>query len=126
VPVTGGDPTTPLIAPRDANYRQVYAAGKAIASAPLPVQIALIRANLRQGGTFDFQRDPVRQETQPAYANASNYAVGVYRAGAGYSLPLARGMAETYALFNSSNYGAENQAAWLEQGWRDANSGRWK
>ena len=126
VRITGGDPTTLLIAPRHVNYRQVYAAGKAIAAAPLPIQIALIRANLRQDGTFDFQRDPVRQETQPAYANASNYAVGVYMAGAGYSLGLARGMAETYALFNSSNYGDKNQTAWLEQGWRDANSGRWK
>ena len=126
VQITGGDPTTSLIAPRHANYRQVYAASKAIAAAPLPIQIALIRANLRQGGTFDFQRDPVRQETQPAYANASNYAVGVYMAGAGYPLELARGMAETYAFFNSSNYGGKNQAAWLEQGWRDANLGRWK
>jgi hypothetical protein len=126
VPVSGGDPPTLLIAPRHANYRQVYAAGKAIASAPLQIQIALIRANLRQGGTYDFQRDPIREETQPAYANASNYAVGVYMAGAGYSLELARGMAETYAFFNSSNYGNKNQTAWLEQGWRDANSGRWK
>jgi hypothetical protein len=126
VPVSGGDPPTLLIAPRHANYRQIYAAGKAIASAPLPIQIALIRANLRQGGAYDFQRDPVRQETQPAYANASNYAVGVYMAGAGYSLELARGTAETYAFFNSSNYGSKNQTAWLKQGWRDANSGRWK
>jgi hypothetical protein len=126
VPVSVGDPPTLLIAPRHANYRQVYAAGKAIASAPLPIQIALTRANLRQGGTYDFQRDSVRQETQPAYANASNYAVGVYLAGAGYSLELARGMAETYAFFNSSNYGNKNQTAWLEQGWHDANSGRWR
>jgi hypothetical protein len=76
-PVRGGDPPTLLIAPSRADYRQVYAAGSAIVSLPPLDQIVHIRAALHQGGTYDFQRDPIRQETQPAYANASNYAVGV-------------------------------------------------
>jgi len=103
-PVRGGDPPTLLIAPTRADYRQVYAAGQAIASLPPFDQIVHIRAALHQGGTYDFQRDPIRQEIQPAYANASNYAVGAYLAGAGYPLWAARKMAEAYALFNSSNY----------------------
>jgi hypothetical protein len=115
-----------LIAPPQADYRQVYGAGQAIASLPPFDQIVHIRAALHQGGTYDFQRDQIRQETQPAYANARNYAVGVYLAGAGYPLWAASKMAETYALFNSNNYGSKNQADWLEQGWRDATAGRWK
>lgn len=92
----------------------MYAAGQLIASLPPFAQIVHIRAALHQGGTYDFQRDPIRQETQPAYA--SNYAVGVYLAGAGYSLGAASKMAEAFALFNSTNYGSKNQTDWLEQG----------
>jgi hypothetical protein len=126
VPIRGGDPPTLLVAPRRADYRQIYAAGAAIASLPPLDQILHIRAALHQGGAYDFQRDPIRQETQPAYANASNYAVGVYLAGAGYPLWAAQKMAEAYAFFNSNNYGSKNQTDWLEQGWRDATAGRWK
>jgi hypothetical protein len=125
-PIRGGDPPTLLIAPRHADYRQVYAAGQAIASMPPLDQIVHIRAALHQGGTYDFQRDPIRQETRPAYANASNYAVGVYLAGAGYALSTTRRMAEAYAYLNSSNYGDKNQIGWIEQAWRDATAGRWK
>lgn len=126
VPIRGGNPPKLLIAPAHSDYRQVYAAGRAIAQLSPFDQILHIRAALQQGGTYDFQRDPIRQEIQPAYANASNYAVGVYLAGAGYSLWAAHTMAEVYALFHSSNYGSKNQADWLEQGWRDATAGRWK
>jgi hypothetical protein len=86
VPIKAGDPPALLIAPPRADFRQVFAAGQAIASLPPLDQTVHIRAALHQGGTYDFQRDPIRQETQPAYANASNYAVGVYLAGAGYPL----------------------------------------
>jgi hypothetical protein len=89
-------------------------------------QIVHIRAALHQGGSYDFQRDPTRQEIQPAYANASNYAVGVYLAGAGYPAWAARKMAEAYALFKSSDYGSKHQTDWLDQGWQDATTGRWK
>lgn len=89
-------------------------------------QLIHIRTALHQGGTYDFQRDPIRQEARPVYANASNNAVGVYLAGAGYSLFVTRKMAQIYALFNSSNYGEKNQIGWIEQGWRDAIAGRWK
>jgi hypothetical protein len=86
VPIFGGNPPTLLVAPRHADYRQVYAAGQVIASLSYSEQIRRGYAALHHGGTYDFQRDPIRQENQPAYANASNYAVGVYMAGAGYTL----------------------------------------
>ena len=69
--------TGKLMAPPRADFREVYAAGRRIASDPLPFQIAQIGASLAQGGLYDFQRDAITQEVYPAYANASNYAVGV-------------------------------------------------
>jgi hypothetical protein len=98
IPIKAGDPPTLLIAPTGANFRDVYAAGQRISSDPFAFQGAQIKANLQQGGIYDFQRDPIRQETYPAYANASNYAVGIYMAGAGFSLFWTRSIAETYAL----------------------------
>jgi hypothetical protein len=126
VPITAGNPPTLLIAPPHADYRQVYAAGQAVAAMPPLDQILHIRAALRQGGTYDFQRDPIRQEAQRAYANASNYAVGVYMAGAGYTLWETLHAAEVYAFFNSSNYNSQKQKDWTTAGWNDAQIGRWK
>jgi hypothetical protein len=125
-PITAGDPTTLLIAPPHADFRQVYAAGQTVASLPYAEQIRRGYAALHHGGTYDFQRDPTRQEIQPAYANASNYAVGVYMAGGGYSLQQTPNIAETYAFFNSSNYGSQEQKDWTTAGWNDATAGRWK
>ena len=121
-----GDPPTLLIAPPHADYRQVYVAGQSIASLPPLDQIFHIRGALHQGGSYDFQRDAIRQEFQPAYTNASNYAVGVYMAGAGYSLWETQRIAETYAFFNSRNYNSKNQKDWTTAGWNDATAGRWK
>ena len=61
-----------------------------------------------------------------AYVHASNYAVGVYMAGAGYSLEATRVFAKLYALRHSSNYDAQDQLNWIKRGWEDANSGVWK
>jgi len=99
VPISGGDPPKLLIAPPRADFRQVFAAGQTIALLRYVEQIRRGYAALHQGGTYDFQRDPM-----PAYANASNYAVGVYMAGAGYSLWETLRIAEAYAFFNSKNY----------------------
>jgi hypothetical protein len=124
--IEGGNPKTLLVAPKTADFRYIYADGLSIASAPFPIQIALLRATLSQGGAYDFQRDAVRQEFHPAYANASNYAVGVYMAGAGYSRLETLTIAETYALFNSTNFNSQNQKAWIAQGWDDATAGLWQ
>jgi hypothetical protein len=123
-PIKAGEPPTTLIAPSRADFHKVYAAGRAIASLPLWSQIPRIRTALHQGGTYDFQRDPVHQKFFPAYTNASNYAVGVYMAGAGQSLSATLLFAETYALFNSSNY--DKQRDWITRGWDDATAGWWK
>jgi hypothetical protein len=82
--------TKKLMAPPRADYRQVYAAGRAIASLPLVSQVPAIRAAVAQGGIYDFQRDPTEDcSTRPTLT--------LYR--------RTKAAAEAYALFYSSNYG---------------------
>ena len=126
VPISAGDPRTVLLAPPRADFRAVYAAGRAIAALPYADQIRQGYAALHHGGTFDFQRNAATQEDYKAYEHASNYAVGVYMAGAGYSLRQTLHIAEAYAFFNSSNYGSKEQKDWTTAGWQDATAGRWK
>jgi hypothetical protein len=77
VSYTTGD-GTPFHAPPYANFQKVYAAGQANWQNPIAA-ISAIWVN----GTYDFQRD--NGYFYDAYIDASNYAVGVYMAGAGYS-----------------------------------------
>lgn len=126
VPIQRGDPPKPLIAPPHADYRHVYAAGQAIAQLPLSEQYPRARAAIAQGGQFDFQRDPEQLKLFRAYIPAANYVVGVYMAGAGYSLPATLVFAKLYALRNSSNYDSQDQLGWIKRGWHDAKAGIWK
>ena len=119
-------PTGYLVAPPWADFRAVYAGGQAIASENAFENIAPIRAAIAQGGSFDFQRDAGTGESNSIYAAASNYSVGVFMAGAGYSLDESLIVAETYALHNSSNFLSKDRLEWIEAGWRDATAGRWK
>lgn len=118
--------TKKLMAPPHADFRQVYAAGRAIASIPYSEQYRLAHAAIAQEGIYDFQRDVPQQKFYDAYVHASNYAVGVYMAGAGYSLDATRAMAKLYALRNSKNYDAQDQLDWIKRGWEDGSSGVWK
>jgi hypothetical protein len=58
-----------------------------------------------------------------AYTDASNFGVGVYMHGAGYSLPVTRAMAKTFAFFKSSNAGDPKQQKFWEAGWNAAAQG---
>ncbi len=126
VPISGGDPPTLLIAPPLADFREVYAAGQAIASLPLSEQYPRARAAIAQGGTYDFQRNVPEQKLYHAYIPAANYAVGVYMAGAGYSLFDTLALAKIYASGHSSNYSTQDREGWIRRGWNDANSGLWR
>jgi hypothetical protein len=56
----GRDPdstTKKLMAPPQANFQEVYAAGERIADLSLLQQIDSARTALQQFGTYDFQRD---------------------------------------------------------------------
>lgn len=120
-------PTGKLMAPPRSDFRQVYAAGQAIAPYPLSYEIIKGYFAVAHEGSFDFQRDKAKQILYTKYINASNYAVGVYMAGAGFSQDETQKIAGTWASIVSSNYkDREPQKAWIQAGWYDANSGVWK
>ncbi len=83
--------TGKLMAPPRANFREVYAAGTKVTT---PFQID---SAIGHFGRFDFQRDKATNTFYPAYTNASNYAVGVFMAGAGYTREHTHDISETFA-----------------------------
>ncbi len=115
VSLTAGDGTS-FYAPPYANFCKVYAAGQANWQNPIAAFSAI-----GQFGTYDFQRD--NGMFYSAYTNASNYGVGVYMAGAGYSHDATIAIAVAFASRFSSNAGAESQTAWWTKGWNDATNG---
>ena len=74
-------------------------------------------------GKFDFQRDYKEKTFIAQYTNSANFAVGVYLAGAGYSLESAIGIAGRFANMFSSNAGDPNQVKFWILGWKAAKSG---
>lgn len=62
------------------------------------------------------------------YFPAANYAVGVFMAGAGYTVEQSYIIAQVYALANSSNgynYWSKGRP-WFGRVWRDSHRGFWK
>jgi hypothetical protein len=64
--------TKKLMAPPHADFRQVYAAGRVIASLPYSEQYHRAHAAIAQKGTYDFQRNVQQQKFYDAYIHASN------------------------------------------------------
>jgi len=85
-----------------------------------------INAAVGHYGAFDFQRNEGKgyQSLGNAfykdYTDASNYAVGVYMSGAGYSLPGTVVIASRFAKLMSSNAGDPRQKEMWTKGWNDA------
>jgi hypothetical protein len=114
--------TGKLMAPPNADFRKVYAAGVR----SKPYDIAAMYGALGHFGTFDFQRDRGSNSFYAAYVHAANYAVGVYMAGAGYDKWTSVKIAETYGFFGSSNKYSIAGKEWIERGWDDAKQGAWQ
>jgi hypothetical protein len=112
VSYTTGD-GTPFHAPPYANFQKVYAAAQANWQNPIAA-FSAIWVN----GTYDFQRD--NGYFYDAYIDASNYAVGVYMAGAGYSCKVMTSIGTFSADQYSSNPDRARQQAWWTKGWNDA------
>jgi len=110
------------MAPPSANFQEVYAAGT---QARNPVQID---AAVGHYGRFDFQRDAKTDTFFHPYRNASNYAVGVFMAGAGYTREMTGFISESFASRYSSNYLTDmaERKEWTNRGWDDAHAGVWK
>ncbi len=115
-------PTGKLMAPPRANFQEVYAAGTRVGN------LLQINAAVGHYGKFDFQRDGVTNTFYTSYKHASNYAVGVFMAGAGYSLDRTISISETFASHYSSNYIKDKfeRKYWTSRGWDDAHCGAWK
>ncbi|RBP15895.1 phage portal protein, partial [Roseiarcus fermentans] len=114
---TTGDGTR-FYAPPDADFRQVYAAGRANGR-----NINAARSAIGASWTYAFQR---RDGTfYSAYTDASNYAVGVYMAGAGYSYTETVLGGTAYAMRHSSNWesGFRYHIEWWTKGWNGATIG---
>ena len=80
-----------------------------------------------QNGAFDFQRmRGASGETVffSAYTNVSNFAVGLYLAGAGYGKFGASLISNGYAAVKSSNYGNAGQGAFRDAGINAAHGAR--
>ncbi len=107
-----------FLAPAGTDFRKIYEAGQTNGTWG-------IKAAVGHYGTYDFQRNGGAGELDantfyPAYENASNYAVGVYMNGAGYSLGETHDIAEIYAMMRSLNFGSAAQAQWQTKGWNAA------
>lgn len=109
----------PFNAPPEFDLNAIVAAGKAG---------GLLHADASVGhyGTFDFQR--VRDSAgntifYSGYTDASNIAVGAYLYGAGYSEEDASTIANTFALWMSSNAGSPQQAVYRNLGYDLAAAG---
>lgn len=107
-----------FLAPTGTDFRKIYDAGKANGTLG-------INAAVGHYGTFDFQRNAGAGKLSantfyPAYTDASNYAVGIYMNGAGYSLQGTHEVAEIFARMFSSNSGSPGQTQWQTNGWNAA------
>lgn len=83
------------------------------------------KSDIGHFGRFDFQRKIVDGEgwyfIHP-YENASNFAVGIYMNGAGFSLSGTIVVGKGFAVMNSSNFNSDLQTIWWTNGWNYANA----
>jgi len=110
-----------FIAPRSADWCAIYKTGQKSGFNPFAGRSAIAHS-----GTFDFQR--MGKKYRPEYIDASNFAVGVYMAGASFSDPLLnhallQGAAGIYSFAFSSNKNDPKQSLWWDNGWVAARSG---
>ena len=113
---------TSFNAPSYADFAAVYKYGQSLSSIPFGFDTFGIQVAVGHGGMYDFQRSGGQSFTG-AYTYASNYAVGVVLAGAGYSLSQALKIAGGFASMMSSNAGSPAQRSAWTNGWNAANSG---
>jgi RHS repeat-associated protein len=105
-------------APAGTNFQDIEAAG--VAGGPSP---SAVKAAVGHFGTFDLQRNKENNTFTGAYTNASNFAVGVYMHGAGYSLFYTVAIADGFAHVRSSNADEPSQANFWIEGWKAAEAG---
>ncbi|MGC8493283.1 MAG: hypothetical protein ACP5SH_16265, partial [Syntrophobacteraceae bacterium] len=108
-----------FLAPAQADWNAVFEAGKANGLNPFG-----IRRAVGHFGEFDFQRDGSKKVFYDDYVHASNFAVGVFMRGAGFSLAETKVIGRMYADLKSTNPHKEEQSEWWIRGWMAANFGK--
>jgi hypothetical protein len=110
-----------FLAPASFDFSAVVAAGNSGGLSPFAANAAV-----GQGGTFDYQRSSNSAGDTifySGYTNVSNFGVGGYLYGAGFTQLGASMVANTFAFFKSSNAGDPNQALYRKAGYQAAASG---
>lgn len=109
-------------APPTFDITKIEAAGKAGGWSPQAMNAAV-----GHYGTFDFQRsrDSAGNTTfYSGYTPVSNFSVGAYLYSAGFSKSVGSFIANTFALFKSSNVGDPAQATYRNLGYDTAARGQ--
>jgi RHS repeat-associated protein len=108
--------------PPNANWCEEYADAQASRYRnPIAIPMALA-----QGGTYDYQRDPVKHMSYQPLQQAANYSVGVYMQGYGFSRSRTIDIALKFAKYKASNYSPQQIEVWKQwwgAGWDAAKSG---
>lgn len=108
-------------APATANFNDVRSAGQSDGTSGA-------YANIWQFGTYDFQRLGASSSDGGTFwsewTNASNFAVGVYMNGAGFSESMMDSIGTYAADLMSSDAGSPNLITWWNNGWIAASLGR--
>jgi hypothetical protein len=107
--------------PPETDFKTIYEAGKNIQDVPLLLQPSMIGANVGQGGLFDLQRSG--NNFYSTYTPASNFAVGVFMKGAGYSWPEVLAVGSAYGLWKSQDV-KDAQIQWWKKGYDAASNGK--
>lgn len=112
----------PFYAPAGTDFNEVYQAGQKIRGKSLSDQLDAIGRDLGHGGTYDFQRQGGTFNKN--YQNASNFAVGAYMNGAGYSWPETEAISSLYAIGHGRPDIIPGDKPWWQAGYEAAKSGK--
>ncbi|MYM90379.1 hypothetical protein GTP91_24805 [Rugamonas sp. FT82W] len=104
-------------APPNTDWKDIYIAGRIGGLNPFAVHDAVW-----QFGKFDFQRDATKGMFYRAYTDASNYGVGIYMYGAGYSLSETIMIGSIASFLGSSNSLDPAQRDYWVKGWKAADA----
>jgi RHS repeat-associated protein len=121
-------------APPGTNFNDVFKAGQdtmntAIKSSefggidPITLFGAEAGEDIGKFGRFDYQRNATTDTFIAPYTDASNFAVGVYMAGAGFSYDEVESIGKLYAKITGSTGAISKKIEYWKAGWNAAQAG---
>lgn len=122
VTYTMGDGTK-FAAPPGIDFEKIHKAGQGIHALPITQWYDYVKANIGQDGAFDVQRTP--SIVYSKYADAANFAAGVFMNGAGASKTMTDTVGSLYALLLSKGGITSARLKFWNSGYDAAASGNW-